>query len=70
MSPEYLDRPPAGWVTLDVMKAGSGRKWDWVALVIPDELDRTTACWVRIPGKHRNQDAAWDALEALAATRH
>jgi hypothetical protein len=27
-------------------------------------------CWVRIPGKHRNQDAAWDALENMIATRH
>ena len=38
---EYLDRPPAGWFALDVMKAGSGRKWDWVVLMIdvpPDEL--------------------------------
>jgi hypothetical protein len=26
--------------------------------------------WVRIPGKHRNQDAAWDALEDMIATRH
>jgi hypothetical protein len=26
--------------------------------------------WVRIPGKHRNQDAAWDALQELVATRH
>jgi hypothetical protein len=26
--------------------------------------------WVRIPGKHRNRDAAWDALEDMIATRH
>jgi len=26
--------------------------------------------WFRIPGKHRNIDAAWDALNALMATRH
>jgi hypothetical protein len=25
---------------------------------------------VRIPGKHRNKEAAWDALDALMATRH
>jgi hypothetical protein len=26
--------------------------------------------YVRIPGKHRNWDAAWDALQELVATRH
>jgi hypothetical protein len=26
--------------------------------------------WVRVPGKHRNKDAAWDALENMIATRH
>jgi hypothetical protein len=26
--------------------------------------------WFRIPGKHRNKDAAWDALENMIATRH
>jgi hypothetical protein len=26
--------------------------------------------WFRIPGKHRNLDAAWTALEELIATRH
>jgi hypothetical protein len=50
------------------------RKWDWVALMIDvhlDDLDRTTRhTWVRIPGKHRNKDAAWDALEDMIATRH
>jgi hypothetical protein len=51
------------------------RKWDWVALMVdvhPDDLDRPArqSCWVRIPGKHRNQNAAWDALEDMIATRH
>jgi hypothetical protein len=27
-------------------------------------------CWVRIPGKHRNRDAAWDALDNALSTRH
>jgi hypothetical protein len=27
-------------------------------------------CWVRIPGKHKDEDAAWDAAENMAATRH
>jgi hypothetical protein len=26
--------------------------------------------WFRIPGKHRNRGAAWDALEDIIATRH
>jgi hypothetical protein len=26
--------------------------------------------WLRIPGKHRNKDAAWDTLQELMATRH
>jgi hypothetical protein len=26
--------------------------------------------WLRIPGKHRNRDAAWEALEDMIATRH
>jgi hypothetical protein len=91
---EYLDRPPAGWFALDVMRK-ERRKWDWVALMIdvhPDELKHclcktafpyvhpneyrpdgsSTAreALVRILGKHRNRDAAWDALEDMLATRH
>lgn len=27
-------------------------------------------CWVRIPGKHKDRDAAWEALETMMATRH
>lgn len=92
---EYLDRPPAGWFALDVMKAENSRKWDWCALLIdvhPDELKHCLCkvaflyvhpneyrpdgsriareAWVRVPGKHRNRDAAWDALENMLATRH
>lgn len=26
--------------------------------------------WLRIPGKYRNKDAAWGALENMIATRH
>jgi hypothetical protein len=74
---EYLDRPPAGWFALDVMKTGSGQR-DWCALMIdvhPDELKHCLCktareAWVRIPGKHRNRDAAWDALQNMIATRH
>jgi hypothetical protein len=90
---EYLDRPPAGWFPLDVMKAGGGRKGEWCALMVdvhPDELkhchckiaflyvhpndykpdsNRTAReAWVRVPGKHRNKDAAWDALHDIMST--
>jgi hypothetical protein len=75
---EDLDRPPAGWFALDVMKKDRC-KLDWVALMVdvhPDELkhglgSRTPReAWVRLPGKHRTMDAAWDALEDMIATRH
>ena len=26
--------------------------------------------WFRIPGKHEDRDAAWDALQDMMATRH
>lgn len=76
---EYLDRLPAGWFILDVMRT-EGRAWDWVALVIdvnPDDInpdDHKT--WghreglVRVPGKHRKRGIAWEALENMIATRH
>ena len=90
---DILDKPPAGWFPLDVMKSGRGRKWDWCALMVdvhPDELkhcrcktaflyvhpddykpdgQRTAKeAWVRVPGKHRNKDAAWDALYDIMST--
>lgn len=91
---EYLDRPPAGWFAIDVMKVDDRRKWDWCALMIdahPDDLKncRCKVAWlyidpreyrpgsrtareayVRVPGKHRNKEAAWDALQEMLATRH
>ena len=79
---KHLDRPPPGWFTLAVMRKIL-RKWDWVAVMVdvnPDELkhrkylpgERRTAreAWVRIPGKHRNEEAACVALENMIATRH
>jgi hypothetical protein len=36
----------------------------------PDGSRTAREVYVRIPGKHRNADAAWDALEDLIATRH
>jgi hypothetical protein len=77
MRTQYLDHPPADRFVLDVMKKES-RKWDWVALMIDIEPEIFKSCaWVkarsalfRIPGKHRNRDLAWDALEEVIATRH
>ncbi len=74
---ETLDRPPAGFFPLRVMRE-QWRKWDWVVLMIdvhPDEFRlgegrKAREAWVRIPGKHRNRDAAWAALENIIATRH
>jgi hypothetical protein len=31
---EHLDRPRVGWFALDVVRAGSGRKWDWCSTSI------------------------------------
>lgn len=87
---EYLDRPPAGWHALDVMKSGKGGSRDWVALMIdvhPDDLKHCLCetaflyvhpneykpdgsrsareAWVRVPGKYRNKDAAWEAVEKM-----
>jgi hypothetical protein len=37
----------------------------------PDPNGRVVReAWLRIPGKFRNKDAAWDALEDMLATRH
>jgi hypothetical protein len=74
------DRPPPGWFVLDVMRKAAGNT-DWVALMInvhPDEKKHRLCevaflyreAWVRIPGKHGNRDAAWEALEDMMTTRH
>jgi hypothetical protein len=31
---------------------------------------RAREAWVRIPGKHRTKDAAWEALQDMLETRH
>jgi hypothetical protein len=48
-----------------------------VNLVLEEALARVSKdgrtareAWVRVPGKHRNKDAAWAALENMIATRH
>jgi hypothetical protein len=76
---DYLDHPPAGWFVLDVLRERS-RSWDWGVLMVdydPDHIESLftrsappRSCFVRIPGKHRDRDAAWDAFEAMTATRH
>lgn len=64
---KYLHRPPAGWFPLDVIREHA-RKRDRIALMIdvdPDDLNRCAKAqkaWVRIPGRYRNKDAAWNAL--------
>ena len=40
---EYLDRPPAGWFALAVMRT-EWRKWDWVALMIDVPFDELKHC--------------------------
>ena len=76
---KFLNHAPAGWFPLDVMKIDSLRKLDWCALMIdvhpdvlkcPSGVPRAQEAWVRIPGKHRTWEAAWDALEEMIATRH
>jgi hypothetical protein len=41
--PKYLDRPPAGWFMLDVMRSDS-RKWDWVVLLIDVPFEELKNC--------------------------
>jgi hypothetical protein len=36
----------------------------------PDGSRTARQARVLIPGKHRNWDAAWDAMEDMLATRH
>jgi hypothetical protein len=36
----------------------------------PDGSRTAREAWVSIPGKHRNREAAWDALQGMLATRH
>lgn len=71
----YLDKPPNGWFPLEVMRRHiNNRSWDWVALMVDEHPAKgprkAQAGWLLIPGKHRNRDAAWDALESMLATRH
>jgi hypothetical protein len=74
---EYLDRPPPGWFVLDVMPSHKRQDGDWSALLVdldPDDPGicpwQRRDCWFRIPGKHRDRDAASDALSQMMATRH
>jgi hypothetical protein len=36
----------------------------------PDGSRTAREAWVRVPGKHRNKDAAWDAVDNMMTTRH
>ena len=76
MATEYVDRLPPGWFVLDVMRAHRGHTRDWVALLVDWDPDAprvgpppgSQSAWLRIPGKHRNRDAACDRLEAIVAS--
>jgi hypothetical protein len=68
-----VNSPPAGWFVLEVMRR-ERHSWHWVVLMIdvdPDEYCvgyRTArSCLVRIPGKHRSRDAAWDRFEEMVS---
>lgn len=65
--PRFLDRPPPGWHPRDVWRIES-RKWDWVALFV--FAGQNHSAWVRVPGKHRNKEAAWVAAQEMVAVRH
>jgi hypothetical protein len=73
---EYIDRPPGGFHPLDVMQQKT-RSLYWVALLIDVHPEDFKACAcqcqqrrLRIPGKHKTWDEAWEALQAMIATRH
>jgi hypothetical protein len=74
---KIVDQAPPGWFVLDLMRRTS-RSHSWVALMIDVDPDGhcSGACrarasaWVAIPGKHRDRDAAWDALADMLQTRH
>jgi hypothetical protein len=78
---QILDRLPPDWFVLGVMREKWPR-WDWVIIMsnCPQEdherfrrliaSDDLQGGIIRIPGKHRNEDAAWDAAQALLATWH
>jgi len=72
---EYLKGPTPGWFPFAVMQCEK-RGRDWVALMVidprdsPSLLDEARQRWLRIPGKHRTEDAARAALENMIATRH
>jgi len=66
---DYRKPAPPGpsWFLLDVMRRNE-RGREWIALI--HLVDVTCNAWVSIPGKHRNRDAAWDALDRMMAARH
>jgi hypothetical protein len=41
---DVLDKPPAGWFPLNVMRASDGRKWDWVALMVDVHSEELKHC--------------------------
>jgi hypothetical protein len=45
---EYVDRVPADWFVLDVMRSKS-RGWDWVALMVDVDPDDLKHCACEFP---------------------
>ena len=59
--------------TVTVVKDAAGRYFASFVVDTDPDVPETTwreHAWVRIPGKHRNEDAAWSALQDMMATRH
>lgn len=80
MMAEFVVQPPAGWFVLDVLPKGDeweeGAEVEWAAIMIdidPDDHRRgreAQGCFVNIPGRHGDKDAAWEVLDDMLATRH
>jgi len=63
--PTPLDHPPPGWIPLwFTANVSRGRNWQWYALMT-DGSRAGRETWVRIPGRHRSQEAAAAALQEL-----
>ena len=75
-----IDRPPAGWFALDVMRAGSSRRWDWCALMVDVDPDELKHCLCKIaflyvhpdeyrPDRTRVAQEAWVSIPASTGIR-
>jgi len=79
MATPTLDRLPDGdWYVLSICKR-TARGREWVALLIdvdpesedwPQGCRKSRECWFNIPGRHKDRDAAWQAMADACETRH